>query len=184
MAIDVAGALSAHREAIDAVERLGDALEEVARRMAATFEEGGSVFACGNGGSASDAQHFAAELTGRYQVDRPGFPAIALTTDSSALTSIGNDYGFEAIFARQLASLARPGDLLLAISTSGDSANVIRAVLHAREHGIRSVGLLGRDGGALAELVDHPLIVPADATARIQEAHILMLHLLCEAFEG
>jgi len=183
MVIDIAAALAAHREAINAVETLGDALQAVAQRMNATFEDGGTVFACGNGGSASDAQHFAAELTGRYQLERPGYSAMALTTDSSALTSIGNDYGFEQIFSRQLEALARHGDLLFAISTSGNSTNVVRAVLHARENGIRSVGLLGRDGGALAELVDHPLIVPVEATARIQEAHILMLHLLCEAFE-
>ncbi|HEB98403.1 MAG TPA: SIS domain-containing protein, partial [Thiotrichales bacterium] len=129
------------------------------------------------------AQHFAAELTGRYSMDRPGYPAVALTTDTSALTSIGNDYGFEQVFARQLQALSRPGDLLIGISTSGNSANVLRAVDYARDHGIHSVGLLGRDGGALAEAVDIALTIGVNATARIQEAHILMLHLLCEAFE-
>ncbi len=183
MSIDVPAAIAAHREAIDFVAGLADELRAVAQQIQATFERGGTVFVCGNGGSASDAQHFAAELTGRYSMDRPGYPAVALTTDASALTSIGNDYGFEQVFSRQLQALSRPGDLLIGISTSGNSANVLRAVDYARDHGIQTVGLLGRDGGRLAQRVDTALTIGVNATARIQEAHILMLHLLCEAFE-
>jgi len=183
MSIDVPAAIAAHREAIDFVAGLADELHAVAAQIETTFAQGGTVFVCGNGGSASDAQHFAAELTGRYCMDRPGYPAVALTTDASALTSIGNDYGFEQVFSRQLQALSRPGDLLIGISTSGNSANVLRAVDYARDHGIRSVGLLGRDGGRLVQRVDTALTVGVNATARIQEAHILMLHLLCEAFE-
>ncbi|HEC20343.1 MAG TPA: SIS domain-containing protein [Gammaproteobacteria bacterium] len=183
MVLDVQAAIAAHRQAIDALAGQADDLEQAAAMLQQTFHRGGTVFACGNGGSAADAQHFAAELTGRYQTDRPGYPAIALTTDSSALTSIGNDYGFEHVFARQLQALSRAGDLLIAISTSGNSANVQCAVEYARANGIYTIGLLGRDGGALAGQVDLALTIDVDATARIQEAHIVILHLLCEAFE-
>jgi D-sedoheptulose 7-phosphate isomerase len=183
MTLDVKAAIVAHREAVDCVLAMESALLKAAERLQQTFASGQRVYACGNGGSAADAQHFAAELTGRYDRDRRGYPAIALTTDTSALTSIGNDYGYDAIFSRQLESLAVPGDLLIAISTSGNSANVIKAVEHARANGIYTIGLLGRDGGRLAERVDLPLTVSVQKTGRIQEAHILILHLLCEAFE-
>lgn len=182
--MDIEASLNGHRRAIEAVADLAPAIHQAADRLTRTFEGGGRVYACGNGGSAADAQHFAAELTGRFQADRPGFPAIALTTDTSALTSIGNDYGFERVFARQLESLGRAGDTLLALSTSGYSPNVAAAVASAAERGMNTIGLLGRDGGPLATAVDLPLVVGVDATARIQEAHILILHLLCEAFEG
>lgn len=181
--LDVQAAISAHREAIDQVAAMEDELRQAASMLEDTFRRGGSVFACGNGGSAADAQHFAAELTGRYQMDRPGYPAVALTTDSSALTSIGNDYGFEHIYARQLQALSRSGDLLIAISTSGNSSNVIKAVEYAKANGIYTIGLLGRDGGALATQVDLDLTVAVESTGRIQEAHIVILHLLCEVFE-
>jgi len=181
--INVQADIAAHRKAVDKVSELGGRLQKVAELVASTFSRGNQVFVCGNGGSASDAQHFAAELTGRYQMDRPGYPATALTTDSSALTSIGNDYGFEEIFARQLQALSRDGDLLVGISTSGNSANVIRAVEYAKNNKIHSVALLGRDGGKLLGLVDTDLTINVDSTARIQEAHILMLHIICEAFE-
>lgn len=180
---DIKANIAAHRQAIDCVAALEGKLMEAAELVAQTFSNGRQVFVCGNGGSASDAQHFAAELTGRYQKDRPGYAAIALTTDSSALTSIGNDYGFEEIFARQLQALSQPGDLLVGISTSGNSANVIRAVKFARDNDIHCIGLLGRDGGKLSGLVDTALTVNVDSTARVQEAHILMLHIICEAFE-
>jgi D-sedoheptulose 7-phosphate isomerase len=183
MVLDIQAVVAAHREAVDCVEALETSLQQAAERLRQTFAQGHRVYTCGNGGSAADAQHFAAELTGRYDRDRRGFPAIALTTDTSALTSIGNDYGFEALFARQLESLAVAGDLLLAISTSGNSTNIVKAVEHARANGIYTIGLLGRDGGCLAELVDLPLIINAQKTGRIQEAHILILHLLCEVFE-
>lgn len=181
--INVQADIAAHRQAVDKVAALDDRLQDVAALVAQTFSRGNQVFVCGNGGSASDAQHFAAELTGRYQMDRPGYPATALTTDSSALTSIGNDYGFEEIFARQLQALSRDGDLLVGISTSGNSANVIRAVEYAKKNNIQSVVLLGRDGGKLVGLADSDLTIDVDSTARIQEAHILMLHIICEAFE-
>lgn len=183
MSLDVQAVIAAHRQAIDCLAGLEDELTKAADLLKDTFARGGTVFACGNGGSAADAQHFAAELTGRYQTDRPGYPAVALTTDSSALTSIGNDYGFEQVFARQLQALSRPGDLLIAISTSGNSANVQQAVDYARRQEIHTIGLLGRDGGALSSQVDLPLTIGVDATARIQEAHIVILHLLCEVFE-
>lgn len=181
--INVQADIAAHLQAVDSVAALEDQLIDSANLVASTFADKGRVFACGNGGSASDAQHFAAELTGRYQMDRPGFPAVALTTDCSALTSIGNDYGFEEIFARQLQAQSQPGDLLVAISTSGNSANVIRAVEYARANNIRTIGLLGRDGGKMAGMVDIALTIDVDSTARVQEAHILMLHIICEAFE-
>lgn len=184
MPLDLEASLADHRRAIDTLADLAPAIHRAAETLVATFHGGGRVYACGNGGSAADAQHFAAELTGRFQADRPGFPAIALTTDTSALTSIGNDYGFERIFARQVESLGRAGDTLLALSTSGHSPNVAAAVAAARERGMTTIGLLGRDGGPLAGAVDLPLVVGVEATARIQEAHIVILHLLCEAFEG
>ena len=183
MSLDVKATIAAHQEAVDGVLALEPALQQAAQRIQQTFSDGGVVYACGNGGSAADAQHFVAELTGRYDRDRPGYPAVSLTTDSSALTAIANDYGFEAVFARQLESLGRVGDLLVAISTSGNSANVVKAVEYAKANGIYTIGLLGRDGGALAGLVDLPLTIGVQQTARVQEAHILILHLLCEAFE-
>lgn len=183
MPLNINAVIDDHLQAIERVKEQSPKLERVATLIKATFEAGGSVFVCGNGGSASDSQHFAAELTGRYNQDRPGYPAIALTTDTSALTAIGNDYGFESIFSRQLQSIAKPGDLLVAISTSGNSSNVVRAVEFAKEHEIKSVGLLGRDGGKLAQLVDTALTINIESTARVQEAHILMLHIICETFE-
>lgn len=181
--INVKADIAAHQQAIEGVAALEEQIIAAAELVEKTFANHGRVFICGNGGSASDAQHFAAELTGRYQRDRRGYPAIALTTDCSALTSIGNDYGFDEIFSRQMQAQSRPGDLLIAISTSGNSANVVRAVEFAREQGIPTIGLLGRDGGKLGALVDNALTINVDSTARVQEAHIFMLHLICEAFE-
>jgi len=144
------------------------------------FRAGGKLLAFGNGGSASDAQHFAAELAGRYLRERPGLPALALSANTSDLTAIGNDYGFDRVFTRLLQAHAAPGDVAFAISTSGNSPNVLEAVGFARERGIRSVGLVGKGGGKLAGIVDVPIVVPSDVTARIQEAHITILHLVCE----
>ena len=151
-----------------------------AQSVVAALRRGNKILLCGNGGSAADAQHIAAELVGRFEVERPGLPAVALTTDSSALTSIANDCGFAMLFARQVVALATAGDVLLAISTSGDSANVVRAVEVAKARGVTTIGLLGKGGGRLAELVDQALIVPASNTARIQEAHITIGHIVCE----
>ena len=152
--------------------------------MAERLKRGCRVLVCGNGGSAADAQHFAAELAGRYVKERRALAGIALTTDTSALTAIGNDYGFDRIFARQVEALGRPGDLLVGISTSGNSPNVILAVEAAKPLGIRTLGLLGRDGGKLRTLVDDALVVPCPVTARIQEVHQMIYHFWCEAVEG
>lgn len=158
---------------------LGAPLHAAACCIIEALRDGHKLLLCGNGGSAADAQHIAAELTGRYLVERRGLPAIALTTDSSALTAISNDYGFEQVFARQVQALAHSGDVLLGISTSGNSANVIAAVKMARTMGVTSIGLLGHDGGQLGQLVDIPLIIPSPATPHIQELHIMLGHLLC-----
>jgi D-sedoheptulose 7-phosphate isomerase len=177
--------LAAHRTALD---DLGDAhlaaLDRLAGDILSAWEQGGKLLVCGNGGSAADSQHLAAELAGRYLHDRPGWPALALTTDTSALTAISNDYGFERVFARQIEALGRPGDVLLVISTSGNSANCVSAVEAARDGGLRTHGLLGGDGGALRDLVDSPLVAPGGATPRIQEMHILLIHALCEILEA
>jgi D-sedoheptulose 7-phosphate isomerase len=144
---------------------------------------GGRVLICGNGGSAADAQHFAAELSGRFVTERRPLAAIALTTDTSALTAIGNDYGFERIFERQVEALGHPGDILVGISTSGNSPNVVHAVQTARSLGLRTLGLLGKDGGQLKSMMDDCLIVPNDVTARIQELHIMIIHFWCEIID-
>lgn len=136
----------------------------------------GKILIAGNGGSAADAQHFAAELVGRFQVNRRALPCIALSTDTSNLTAIGNDFGFDEVFARQVEALGHSGDAFIGISTSGNSENIIAAVREAKKQGMATIGLLGRDGGKLAGLVDHAVIVPHDVTARIQEAHIFILH--------
>ena len=145
---------------------------------------GKKVLTLGNGGSAADAQHLAAEIVVRYTKERAAYPAIALTTDTSILTAEGNDHGFDTIFRRQVAALAQPGDVVVAFSTSGNSRNVIEAVNEARARGCFVIGFLGRDGGQLKALVDLPLVVEADETARVQEVHMLMYHLLCELFEA
>jgi D-sedoheptulose 7-phosphate isomerase len=176
--------LEEHYQALATLLEMTDKLEASVTYMRRVITNGGKIFTCGNGGSAADAQHFASELTGRFEKNRQGYAAIALTTDSSSLTAIGNDFGFEFIFSRQLQALAQTGDLLFAISTSGNSANVVQAVNYARSNDVYSIGLLGRDGGKLAELVDLPLIVPVERTARVQEAHIFILHLLCELLES
>lgn len=184
MAFDFAKTLEEHRQALACVAGMEQQILAAVDVLREALDAGRTIYVCGNGGSAADAQHLAAELTGRFERDRRGYPAVALTTDTSALTSIGNDYGFEAIFSRQLQALARPGDVLVAISTSGNSANVLRAVEHARANGIKTIGLLGRDGGRLRERVDVPLNIAVPRTARIQEMHILILHLLCEAIDA
>lgn len=148
-----------------------------------TLALGNKILLCGNGGSAADAQHIAAELTGRYKVKRRGLPAIALTTDASALTAIGNDFGFDRIFDRQVEALAEEGDLLIGISTSGNSANINNALKVAREIECRTIGFSGRDGGGMNRLCDVNIIVPSDNTPRIQEIHILIGHILCQAVD-
>ncbi len=154
--------------------------------MVASLKGGGKILACGNGGSAGDCQHFAAELVGRFERERPGLAAIALTTDTSILTAVANDYDYTQVFAKQVQALGQPGDVLLAISTSGNSANVIAAIEAARRRGMRVVALSGRNGGAMRELLgadEIELCVPADRTARIQEVHLLVVHCLCDGID-
>ena len=175
--------LAAQRELLGQMHTLAPDVQAAGERIAQALRAGGKLLLCGNGGSAADAQHIAAELTGRFIQERRPLAAVALTTDTSALTCIGNDYGFDDVFARQLQAIARPGDVLLAISTSGHSRNVVRAVEIARSEGVISIGLLGRDGGALRALCDLSLVVPSPVTARIQESHILIGHTLCGLIE-
>ena len=158
----------------------GPQIDECAQIILETVSNGGKVLICGNGGSAADAQHIAAEFVGRYETERRALPAIALTTDTSALTALANDYSFERIFARQVEALAKPGDCLIAISTSGNSPNVIAAVMTARNLGCRIVGMTGSKGKKLASLSDACLMVPSERTARIQEGHITVAHIWCE----
>ncbi|MCF8719520.1 D-sedoheptulose-7-phosphate isomerase [Nitrospina gracilis] len=148
-----------------------------------SFENGGKLLLMGNGGSAADAQHLAAEFIGRYKLERSPIPAIALTVDSSILTCVGNDYSFDDVFARQVKGLARKEDTVIAISTSGNSGNVIKAVEAAKEIGAVTIGFLGKGGGKLKDLVDVPIIVPSADTARIQEVHITIGHILCEILD-
>ena len=162
---------------------MGPRIVQAAELLAERLRQGNKILVCGNGGSAADAQHFAAELVNRFEIERPGLAAIALTTDSSALTSIANDYAFEQIFARQVRALGRPGDVLLAISTSGHSPNVLVAIDAARELGMATLALTGRDGGRMVEQLgngDIEIRAVAPATARIQETHILIIHCLCD----
>ncbi|MBK6590626.1 MAG: D-sedoheptulose 7-phosphate isomerase [Acidobacteria bacterium] len=155
-------------------------IEDCAKLLVDTFKAGRKVLICGNGGSAADAQHIAAEFVGRYETERRALPAIALTTDTSALTALANDYDFERIFARQVDALAVEGDCLIAISTSGNSRNVIAAVMAARNRGCSIIGMTGAAGKKLASLSDRCILVPSDRTARIQEAHITIAHIWCE----
>jgi len=159
------------------------ALERIAERGASCLDDGGKILVAGNGGSAAEAQHFAAELVGRFLRDREALPAIALTCDTSILTAVGNDYGFDQVFERQVAALARPGDLLLGMSTSGNSANIIAAAVRARQMGCAVVGFTGAGGGKLAQLTDELLAVPSESIPRIQEVHLLCLHLLAGYLE-
>jgi D-sedoheptulose 7-phosphate isomerase len=175
--------LGEHLALFRSLHGLDSAIGEAADLLSTSVERGGKLLFCGNGGSAADSQHLAAELTGRFVDDRRPLAALALSSDTSALTCIGNDYGFEEIFARQLRALGRTGDVLVAMSTSGDSGNVIRAAEQARTMGIKVVGLLGRDGGALRALCDVPIVVRHPSTARIQEAHMLIGHTLCGMLE-
>ncbi len=168
---------------MDALPALDDVVCSSARALAAILAAGGKLMFCGNGGSASDSQHLASELTGRFVNDRRPLAGLALSTDSSALTCIGNDYSFDDVFVRQVRGLGRAGDGLVAISTSGNSRNVLRAVEAAREAGIYTLGLLGRDGGQLGQACDAAIVVPHQVTARIQEAHILIGHTLCGLIE-
>ncbi len=170
-----------------ALSAMAAPIEAAIRAMAACLAAGGKVMACGNGGSAADSQHFAAELLNRFEKERPPLAAIALTTDTSTLTSIANDYAYEQVFAKQVSGLGRAGDVLLAISTSGNSPNVIAAIEAAHVRGVRVVALTGKGGGTIARTLrsdDIHLCVPADRTARIQEVHLLTIHCLCDGIDA
>lgn len=175
--------LAEHRALFDQLDGLDEVIGAAGDLLTRSLREGGKAMFCGNGGSAADSQHLAAELTGRFIKDRRPLAGLALSTDSSALTCISNDYAFDQVFVRQVQALGRPGDCLIGISTSGNSGNVIEAFEVARTSGIATVGLLGRDGGRLAALSDVAVIVPGTVTARIQEAHILIGHTLCGMVE-
>ena len=169
-----------------AAEILAKPIADAVGTLVGCITAGGKVLVCGNGGSASDAQHFAAEFIGRFERERPGLPAIALTTDTSILTAIGNDYDFNAIFSKQVQAIGAPGDVLLAISTSGNSANVLAAVDAAHAKDMAVIGLTGRNGGKMRDLLletDVHVCVPHERTARIQEVHLLVIHCLCDAVD-
>ncbi|QCD52062.1 D-sedoheptulose 7-phosphate isomerase [Campylobacter sp. RM16192] len=175
--------MQGHRATIEATFAMHEDIKKACFMAVETLKNGGKVLLCGNGGSAGDAQHIAAELTGRYKTERKALAGIALTTDTSALTAIGNDYGYEFVFSRQLEALGRSGDLLIAISTSGNSSNVIRALEVAKELNIRTIGLSGKGGGAMNENCELNLVVPSSDTPRIQEMHILIGHIICQAID-
>jgi D-sedoheptulose 7-phosphate isomerase len=177
--------LEAHKKTIEkTIETMIPQIKEASNIVIETLKNGNKILLCGNGGSAADAQHIATELTGRYKIERKGLAGIALTTDTSALTAIANDYGYDRVFDRQVEALAREGDLVIGISTSGNSANIISAFRVARELGCRTIGLTGRDGGAISGVCDLNLIVPSDDTPRIQEIHILIGHTICQAVDN
>ena len=177
--------LLSHREVLATVlDTLGEDIAKAGELIVSTLKAGNKILLFGNGGSAGDAQHIAAELTGRYKTERKGLAAIALTTDTSALTAIGNDYGFDRIFDRQVEALGREGDLLIGISTSGNSRNVLRALAYAKDNGMNTIGFSGKGGGDMRPLCDINIIIPSDDTARIQEMHILIGHVLCGIIDG
>jgi len=162
------------------VESMIDEITEAALVCSEAIQKGHKVVLFGNGGSAADAQHIAAELSGRFLKERRGLPGLALTTDTSVLTAVGNDYGFDMIFERQVEALANKGDILIGISTSGNSPNVVKAIEKGKELGCTSIGFLGKNGGKLKEICDYSLVIPSTTTARIQEMHIMIGHIVCE----
>ena len=176
---------SAHLK-LQSMDTLARPIAAAAERMVQCLRGDGKILACGNGGSAADSQHFAAELLNRFEMERPGLAAIALTTDSSTLTSIANDYDFEQVFSKQVRALGHKSDVLLAISTSGNSKNVLAAIVAAHENGMSVVALTGRNGGKMTEVLgpsDIHVCVPSQSTARVQEVHLLTLHCLCDAID-
>lgn len=171
------------KEAFFKDEKNVELLDQIAKDLIATYRAGKKTLIAGNGGSAADAQHIAAEFVSRFYFDRPALPSIALTTDTSALTAIGNDYGYELLFSRQLEANGQKGDVFIAISTSGNSKNVLKGIEAAKKLGIKTVGLTGKSGGKMRDMVDYCVCIPSDETPRIQECHILVGHILCAAVE-
>jgi D-sedoheptulose 7-phosphate isomerase len=184
MVEDIHRQLKSH---IEVIKMVGDSLvspvAECAQLLIDALQAGHKILIMGNGGSAADAQHFAAEMVGRFLLERKALPAIALTTDTSILTAVGNDYGFDDVFKRQVEALALPGDVLIGLSTSGNSKNIKRALEVGKDIGAITIGLLGRDGGEIASISDFNLTVPSTETPRIQEAHLVMIHILCDLVE-
>ncbi len=184
MLAEITAQLTSHREVIARIEtELTPLIADTVTLLVETFTNGGKLLVMGNGGSAADAQHFVAEIVGRFKMERRALPAVALSTDTSILTAIGNDYGFEVVFSRQVEALALPGDLVVGISTSGNSPNVLKALELARSMGCRTVGLLGRDGGSIKSVCDVALVVSTTDTPRVQEGHITIIHILCDLME-
>lgn len=176
--------LSEHSAAVESLRTQWSLLKNMAHVLAACINRGGTVYLCGNGGSAADCQHLAAELVGRFQRERLGFRAVALTTDTSILTAVGNDYGFDHVFSRQVTALARAGDVLVCISTSGNSANVVEAANAATQAGAYVLAMTGRNTSMLSRIAAATLKIDSETTARIQEAHIVAGHILCELIDG
>lgn len=184
MRADIVSQLQAHQAMVAAIEEhLTESVMAAVDVIVTALGKGNKLLVMGNGGSAADSQHFAAEVVSRFKMERRGLPAIALTTDTSILTAIGNDYGFEKVFRRQVEALASPGDVVVGISTSGTSGNVLAALELAREVGCTTIGLLGRDGGTIRCVVDIDLTVPCADTPRVQEGHITIIHIICELLE-
>ena len=177
--------LHSHKNTIEkTIDELQNFIYTACVLVSEAIVDGKKLLIFGNGGSAADAQHIAAELTGRYKSERRGLPAIALTTDTSALTAIGNDYGYKEVFKRQVEALANKGDVVIGISTSGNSKNVIKALKKAKKIGCKTIGFSGRDGGKMNEVCDINIVVPSNDTPRIQEMHILMGHIICQAVDN
>lgn len=173
-----------HMQVINQIRtEMTEKISDIAHRLAMTLVDGHSIFWCGNGGSAADSQHLAAELVGRFKNNRRALRSIALTTDTSVLTCVANDFGYDDVFSRQIEALGRKEDVLVVISTSGNSENVLRAIRRANEMGMVSIAMLGKGGGPAKDLAHHSLVVPSEITARIQEAHILIGHIFCELIE-
>jgi D-sedoheptulose 7-phosphate isomerase len=177
-------ALADHQSVMTQLESLLPEIDRIGQVMRACLQRGNKILLMGNGGSAADSQHIAAEIVGRYKRERRGLPAIALTTDTSILTAVGNDYGFDQVFSRQVEALCDPQDVVVGISTSGNSANVVKAIEVAKECGGITVLLSGGSGGKLAEMCDYKLVMPAKETARVQEAHLFVAHSLCEIMDA
>lgn len=173
-----------HRQVFDLIEQqMAPAIVTFVEQLMRAFSRGGKLLVMGNGGSAADSQHFVAEMVGRFKMERKALPAVALTTDTSILTAIGNDYGYDLVFRRQIEALAAAGDVVVGISTSGNSANILSALELARSRGCYTVGLLGKDGGSIKAACDLPLVIPCDDTPRIQEGHITVIHIVCDMVE-
>jgi len=181
---DLMDCIIEHIEVVKNTRKLLPLIEKAGELCMSTLKNGGKILLCGNGGSAADAQHIAAELSGRFKKERKALAGIALTTDTSALTAIGNDYGFEYIFSRQVEAMGKKDDVLIAISTSGNSKNVIKAIGSAREIGMKVITLIGKDGGEMKNLGDINIIVPSNNTPRIQEMHIMIGHMICNFIDN